>query len=167
MNQLMWCRVLLAMLTCSACIGATGCASDGRVPPARGDAFMVEMMYRDDGNVIALYRVEEDGTFGFGGGQNALAERMSYTTILSVDDLDTLQLRIDEARWAYEDIESTNEPETRRYDIRYEWPTGWARHKVRGESQRIRPVHDLLIEFSERRLQRDLDTLPKPGIQRR
>lgn len=127
--------------------------------------FSLEILYTDEANLAALYRIRPTNTFEFAGGRDALSGQATYTTLLSREEVDRVRLRIAEVGWESRAPVSTDDPPKRRFAIRFTTERGSFSYRVRGESSDVRPVLDLLDGFSRRRLKADLDRLPEPGLQ--
>jgi hypothetical protein len=116
-------------------------------------------------NLAIFYRVITDGTIGFGGGADARSQRVTWSGPMTAEEIDRLWALLREHGWFSGDVKaaSTGEPEQRWYRIRLRWPGGSKRYKIRGENPQVAPVEALLAQASRRRLEGDLERLPKPS----
>ena len=143
-----------------------GCAALSGVDPGSATrGLTLELWLRGQENLMVLYRVEQEGTIGFGGGADARNQRITWTGPLTAEEIDRLWVLLDEHGWFTGDVKtaSTGEPRHRRYRIRMRWPGGSKRYKTRGENPAVTPVETLLEQASRRRLGGFLQTLPSPS----
>ena len=140
-----------------------GCSASDPGSATRG--LSLEVWDRGAENLAVLYRVQTDGTLSFGGGRDAINQRTSWTGPLTAEEIDQLWVLLADYGWLSGDVKaaSTGEPRKRICRIRMSWPGGAKRYKIRGENPDVEPVETLLAEVSRRRLERDLETLPRPS----
>ncbi|MCA9296174.1 MAG: hypothetical protein KC983_06640 [Phycisphaerales bacterium] len=162
-------RILVLALVATVLAGCSSTSTGGMFGDADGSTdsgFSLEILYTDEANLAALYRIRPNDTFEFAGGRDALSGQATYTTLLSREEVDRVRLRIAEVGWETREPVSTDDPPKRRFAIRFTTERGSYSYRVRGESPDVRPVLELLDDFSRRRLKADLDRLPEPGLQR-
>jgi hypothetical protein len=142
-----------------------GCSAPDPGSVTRG--LSLEVWDRGLENRAVLYRVETDGTISFGGGRDAINQRISWTGPLTADEVDQLWVLLEDHGWLSGEVRaaSTGEPRRRQCRIQLRWPGGRKRFRFRGENPDVEPVEALLAEASRRRLQGDLETLPRPSGQ--
>lgn len=143
---------------------AAGCAAPA---PDRTGGITLELDIRDAGNFAALYRVERDGTLGWGGGESAEAGEVAWQGSMSDAEIKGLQALLEEDRW----FESGGSPpqagsaagdRQRRTAVRLGWPGGERRFSVEGTSGQVERVVDYLARIARRRYDRFLENLPRP-----
>jgi hypothetical protein len=137
----------------------------GADPGSATRGLSLEVWLRGEENLMVLYRVEPDGTIGFGGGADARNQRITWTGPMTAEEIDRLWALLQEHGWFSGDVKaaSTGEPRERRYRIRLRWPDGSKQYKIRGENPAVTPVETLLGQASRRRLGGFLQTLPRPS----
>jgi hypothetical protein len=139
-----------------------GCGTD---PASTTRGLSLEVWLRGEQNLAILYRVETDGTIGFGGGVDGRSRRVTWSGPLTDEEIDRLWALLRANGWFSGNVKaaSTGEPRQREYRIRLRWPEGNRRYKIRGANPRVAPVEALLNEASRRRLGTELERLPRPG----
>lgn len=139
-----------------------GCASSNSADEPHASRLMLEMFLRDATNAEKLFRVE-DGELHFGGGLDARLRQTTWSTPLSDHDLTAIADAIDRVGWPRTKPAFSGEPEEQFWRISVRTQRGFARFKGRGRSDAAQQVHDVLDSIALRRLDRDLERLPKPG----
>jgi hypothetical protein len=158
-----WSLFRLGCVSAAAAVLA-GCSAPSRADPdspTRG--LSLEMEMRGEGNLAVLYRVETDGTIGFGGGADAVQREITWTGPLAAEEIERLWVLLEEHGWLSGDLRTTGEQKRPEYRIRLRWPSGSRRFKVRGANPGVTPVEELLEQAARRRLQGFLGTFPRPA----
>jgi hypothetical protein len=143
-----------------------GCSQSLRLDGSATGGVALEMFVRGEANLAALYRVEPAGTISFGGGADALNRQVTWTGPMTAAEIDELRSLLDRHGWFAKAPGSTGEPPQRSYRIRLTTPEGRRRHFwVRGASEDVTPIHDLLERLARRRLDADhvIESLPRPS----
>ena len=144
-----------------------GCASTGG---SKGQditgGLTLEVYVEAGGGSYARYRVEPDGTLSFGGGQDAIDRRFTWSGPMTAEEIDRLTALIDEHRWLEADPSSTGEPADRKIDIKLRKGPNRRSFAVIGESEAVAPVLELLEAAARRRHEEFLRRLPQPGEQK-
>ncbi|UCD75747.1 MAG: hypothetical protein JSV91_02295 [Phycisphaerales bacterium] len=150
---------ILALLVAAGC-ATTRSSSDG-AESATGGLRLSIRAERGTGS-HALYRVEPDGTIGYGGGFDAWEGRTTWTDAMSAEEIEELKSLIDEYGWFEREPRSTGEPADYLYRIDLADLQGRRRYEVTGESPDVMPVLELLDRIARRRFDEFLETLPRP-----
>lgn len=131
----------------------------------------LEMLVRGEGHLVVLYRVQPDGTIGFGGGTDARSRRVSWNGQMTAGEIEQLRSLLQQHGWFHAAPASTSSAADakRSYRIKLSWPQGWWQSHITGISPHITPLYDLLEQIARRRLDEDdaLKALPQPGPQPR
>lgn len=112
-------------------------------------------------NLAAIYRVEQDGSIHFGGGQDAQLNKTSWTGQLTKQDVEQLRALLTEHGWFSAEPASSSTDADRKYRIDLRWPGGHRSFKVTGKGSMIAPIEDLLAKIANRRHDVFLESLPK------
>jgi hypothetical protein len=124
------------------------------------------MYMRDATQAEMYYEVHRDGTLGFGGGIKARLNNTTWTGTLTPDELKEFQRLLAAEDWFKEKPASTHAPEKHLYRVEINAPENRRKFTVKGESERLRPIQQLLAKACLRRLEDDLKILPPPSSQR-
>ncbi len=148
---------------------AAGCA--GKSPSLRpdvviADGFYLELWILGQESYATLYRVNGSRKLGFGGGSDAFNRRISWVGTLTVEQYDELQDLLEQHGWFAGTVSTTGDPPERVTRVRLRWPNGSRQFKVKGDSQDIEPVRQMLSDAARQRLRRDLEQLPEAGEER-
>ena len=136
-----------------------GCA----LPDSATGGLTLELNVKGEGQLAVLYRVNRDGTLGFGGGADARNCRISWTGPMTADEIKALRSLLDRHGWFSHGPASTGEPPQREYRIKLTWEGGRRRYTVKGASPDVTPIDQLLERIARRRLDPFLDSLPRPS----
>ncbi|MCH8153460.1 MAG: hypothetical protein IH830_13935 [Planctomycetes bacterium] len=172
MNDCRRCYVAHLLAALLAASMFPGCARSGAAESLWGTGgIALEMLVRGEGHLAALYRVQPDGTIGFGGGTDARNRRVTWTGQMTAQEIEQLRSLLQQHGWFHAVPSSTSSAADakRSYRIKLSWPQGrWRRH-ITGISPHITPLHDLLEQIARRRLEEDdaIKALPQPGPQSR
>ena len=123
----------------------------------------LEVYVEAGGGSFARYRVEPDGMLRFGGGQDAIDRRFTWSGPLTGEEIGRLSALIDEHRWLEADPPSTGEPAGRKTEVRLRKGPKRRSFTVIGESEVVAPVLQLLETAALRRHEEFLRRLPQPG----
>jgi hypothetical protein len=119
-----------------------------------------------DDNYAVVYRVTERALFEFAGGRDALSDQVTWSTQLTEADVAALNEVIESNRW-YTHQPSGGETQpgapVRTISVSGRGPGGGLHMYVRGMHDRMEPVRAFLESIANRRLARDLDSLPRAG----
>lgn len=141
-----------------------GCAATGA---AKGEditgGLTLEVYVEAGGGSFARYRVEPDGTLRFGGGQDAIDRRFTWSGPMTGEEIARLSALIDEHRWLEADPPSTGEPAGRKTQVKLRKGPKRRSFAVIGESEVVAPVLQLLETAALRRHEEFLRRLPQPG----
>ena len=74
-----------------------GCSASDPGSATRG--LSLEMWMQGGENRAAFYRLETDGTLGFGGGADALSHNITWTGPLTAGEIERLWVLLDEHGW--------------------------------------------------------------------
>ncbi len=121
----------------------------------------LEVMTVGEENLAVLYRVNGRRQIGFGGGMDAIEGRLSWVGELSAEEMERLTPLLAEHGWYSGKVGTTGEPKKRLTRVDLRWREGHRRFKVRGRSDDVEPIESLLAEASRRRLDRELEMLPR------
>lgn len=139
-----------------------GCSS---ASVARADSptggISLEMLITGKDNLAALYRVEQDGSIHFGGGQDAQFNRTSWTGQLTRQEIEQLRASLHEHGWFTAEPTSSSIDADRKYHIELRWPGGHRNFKVTGKGSKIAAIEDILVKIANRRHDVFLESLPK------
>lgn len=155
-------RLVLVCFTILALAGNSGCSTTSAAKansPTGGISLQMSIKGKD--NLAALYRVEQDGSIHFGGGQDAQLNKTSWTGQLTQQDVEQLRASLDEHGWFTAEPASSSIDADRKYRIDLRWPGGNRNFKVTGKGLMIAPIEDLLVKFANRRHDLFLESLPK------
>jgi hypothetical protein len=143
-----------------------GCAT---TPGARGPdvtgGLTLEVYVEAGGGSFARYRVEKDGVLRFGGGQDAIDRRSTWSGPMTDEEIARLRALIDEHHWLEADPPSTGQPPERRIEVRLRKGGIRRSFTIIGESDDVAPVLELLETAALRRHEEFLRRLPRPGEQ--
>ncbi len=149
---------------------AAGCAgkspSLNRPDVAIADGFYLELWILGRERYATLYRVNGARKLGFGGGGDASNRRISWVGTLTAEQYGELQDLLERHGWFTGTVSTTGDPPERVTRVRLHWPGGSRKFKVKGDSQDIEPVRQLLSDAARQRLRRDLEQLPEAGEER-
>ena len=155
-------RLVLVCIAIIALVANTGCSSTSAVKansPTGGLSLKMSITGKD--NLAALYRVDQDGSIHFGGGQDAQINKTSGTGQLTKQDVEQLRALLTEHGWFTAEPASSSVDADRKYRIDLRWPVGNRNFKVTGKGSMIAPIEDLLVKFANRRHDLFLESLPK------
>lgn len=144
-----------------------GCGSLHRPPKGffpGGEDIELDLRVERPGRSHARYRVEQDGTLRFAGGQDVLMDRWTWTGRLTQDEARALEDLIAIHRlFARPPVSAGDEAEIAQR-LTLQQGERSMRAEVHGPSPEIDPLRRLLEEASSRRNQPVLDSLPKANI---
>lgn len=144
--------------------GCAGSGSTKNLSPTGGVS--LAMLVEQGAGSAALYRVAPDGTFSFGGGQDARAGKTTWSGRMTAEEIQELLATLEACGWFQTEPASTGEPGDHRYRLRLTTPESRRSFDVTGDSDAVTPLHDVLERISRRRLDTFLERLPKAGPQR-
>ncbi|MDY7107453.1 MAG: hypothetical protein SYC29_02345 [Planctomycetota bacterium] len=151
-----------------ALLGAllVGCASSAG---ARGrnvtGGLVLEVYVQPGDGSFARYRVETDGRLRFGGGQDAIDRRFTWSGPMTEEEIGRLTALIDEHRWLETSPPSTGEPAVREIEVKLRKGGTRRSFTVIGESEAVTRVLEVLETAALRRHDEFLRRLPQPGEQ--
>ena len=151
----------LAVAGLAAATGLAACSLGGGDPGSATGGLALELRLRGEGNLAALYRVEPDGTIGFGGGADARNRRTTWTGTMTPGEIAELRELLEKHGWFEGGPASTGDPPQRVCHIKLTWPQGRRHYKVKGASADVTAVYELLDRVARRRLDPVLEMLPK------
>jgi hypothetical protein len=156
---LVLCALLNALLVgCASTFGPRGRDATG--------GLVLEVYVEAGGGSFARYRVESDGTLRFGGGQDAIDRRFTWSGPMREEEIVRLRALIDEHRWLEADPPSTGQPPERKIEVTLRKGGTRRSFTIIGESEAVAPVLDLLETAALRRHEEFLRRLPRPGEQK-
>jgi len=124
------------------------------------------MFLRDATGAEALYQVHDDGTLGFGGGWRARLGSVTWTGPLTTDEITQLRDLLAQHHWFRPPPTATGQPPDQMYRVDIHSPEGRSQFRIKGEHPDLQPIQALLARAALRRLESDLERLPKPSSQR-
>jgi hypothetical protein len=123
----------------------------------------LEIDHRGPANLAVIYRVEEDGTLGWGGGQSAREGRITWTGAMSGAELEGLRAILSEDGWLDSGPASTEGADSEwRTKVELDAPGGRRRYRVTGRSPEVERLVRHLDLIARRRNDEALEILPKP-----
>lgn len=159
--------VVAAAVVWAVVAGCAGKAPDfDKLEVLIAEDFYLELWIHGQERYVALYRVNGAHRIGFGGGADAVNQRISWMGTLTDEQYAELQDLLQRHGWFAGTVSSTGEPPERITRVRLQWPGGSRRFKVTGDSTDIEPIRELLDAVARQRLHRDLNRLPEAGEQR-
>lgn len=143
-----------------------GCQQPDHPPEAARAAknvygLSITLDLRDKTGAEEFYTVDRDGLFSFGGGMNARFEKPSYTAMLAEADMQRLDAVIEQQRLLTEPLNSTNQPDNVRYELKIKRSGDSVNKTVKGDNSRVEALRAVLREFANRRLESELERQPK------
>ena len=144
-----------------------GCASIPRpgALPDRTGGLSVDYFTRTTDERLMRYRVEPSGRISFSGGTDALGDRIGWTGDLTDEEIQALRGLLEARDWYAQSPASAEDVETPFYRVRLIGPGFRRQFEARGSNESLEAMGDLLAAASARRLDPELDRLPKPGVQ--
>jgi hypothetical protein len=159
-NLLCWNVILLAIL-CGAAPAA--CRSAPRNASATGNLAMT-MYVRDATGAESYYEVHRDGTLGFGGGLQARLFQTTWSGPMTAEEIAQIRAALEAQNWFRQPPRSTNQPADHIYRITIDAPERQKQFRVKGDTQALRPLHEIFSRIALRRLEPVLRGLPEPSI---
>lgn len=155
--------IVMNLLAANGCAGAQKSGSDGH----RTGGIALDMLIEHEDGRRSFYRVFPDGTLGFAGGSDARQRRITWTGMMSDEQIEELVRLIDEHGWrASEPAAGDNRGEvTYRIDLRC--PEGRYRYRVNGDSPAVMPIYNHVHEIAMQRFEHVIETLPRPSTESR
>ena len=157
-------RTLPVLVGLLSWLGA--CSSlPGADPHSVTRGLSLEMYAWGEGNFAVYYRVGTDGSLGFGGGVDARVQNVSWTGVVTAEEIDRLWVLLEEHGWFSGDVKAatTGDPKRRQYRLQVRWPDGQKKYRIKGENPGVAPVEAMLNAAARRRMDGFLDTLPEPS----
>ena len=140
-------------------IVVTGCAATRSADsPTGGVRF--EFQVRGEQSFAVYYRVGDDGTLGFGGGDLAFAREVGWSTPMTGPEIAELTELLETHGWFDHAPADTNEPPDHVSKVWLRSPRGFRRFTVKGMSPNVSPIEEHLAGISRRRLDPFLESLP-------
>ena len=152
--------VLLAAAALAGCAGAPPRLEEPTVQITRD--FYVELWVVGEENLAALYRVNQLGQIGFGGGTKARDHVITWVGTISPEQLQQLQALVQEHGWCTEKIPSVPEPRQRVNRIQMQCQGHYRRMTVRGASPDVEPLRAFLDRAARERLEPQMKALELP-----
>lgn len=153
-------RTLLMLLLLSS---LTGCATLSSKNINRTSGVTLRLRKVDEpGGAAAVYRVDRDGTLGFGGGASAHFDRITWNGDMSDSEIAELLGLIDRYGWFEQDPKGTGQPQGLMYRVELNGRS-WRRFTVYGQCESVQAVEGLLDRIARQRFDPILDSLPKPS----
>ncbi len=140
-----------------------GCGPDKSGPDITGG---VEIsLHRREGNALAYYDLEPDGTLSYAGGREALAGNTTWTGTLTREQADSVLGLVRKAGLFDRPPESGPKGEPI-WIVKLKWPQGKQSFKAYGLQPSLVPIFERFDELAKARFVDQLDALPRPGDKR-
>ena len=124
----------------------------------------LELYARDADQRQSYYELRRDGTLGWGGGRDALNQTPSWTGAMLAHEIDELLVLLEQAQWFQAKPKSTRVPEGQLYELRLTHRDNLRTRQVTGRWEAIEPIERLLYNASLRRLDPQIEALPRAGL---
>ncbi len=160
-------RVFFLCVLCASVVILEGCAGNGSRMESATGGVELSLYVRDASGAEMLYDVKRDGTLSFGGGMDARLGNTTWTGMMTEEEIRQLHELLSQREWFKAKLRSTDEPEGVLYRVSINAPQSRRRFTLKGEHESVKPVRELLEKVALRRLEGDLERLPKPSLERR
>lgn len=156
----LFCIAAVALVMCLACCGNRLKAGDPETPMG---GVALEILRTDGRSSHALYSVESNGTLSFGGGFDALRDRITWTAAMTTEQIAGLRALLEEHSWFERAPMGAGGDNEVIHEITFASPRASWRARVRGGGPRLDPILEFLREASLSRHDDLLDSLPQPN----
>lgn len=156
-------RIIAIATTLLAAI-VSGCASKPKGPDVTGG--MELWLLRREGNSVAQYTLERDGTFMFAGGADARDERTSWTTTLSAEQVEPLVTAIEQTGWLEREPEGDRSDRSIVWEVHVSDSEHKRKFKAYGNRPEAQALYERLDAIARTRFDDYLETFPRPGPQK-